>query len=235
MTSKLDLARRHLGRVPVSQPLPKTDAEAASIRDEVVAAFEAVQQRTYYSLQELIEKHRDPADDLSLADLAFVHMPGGHAPMVDFHDNPWMGELLHTLRDSRVPVSLICHAPIALTSARYRVGDEGTVTTDERHAFKGANITTVPRYGERMMLETGVSQGARRGHPPDLLRRRGAQERRIRRRPHPEHLRRQGCLGRRARPAHRQRAPVRRRSGRTPRRDPARRTRRRRRTTVPKD
>ncbi|MFD5161950.1 hypothetical protein ACFWMJ_28385 [Streptomyces hawaiiensis] len=152
---ELDLARRHLGRIPVSQPLPKTDAEAASIRDEVVADFEAVQQRTYHSLQELIEKHRDPADDLSLADLTFVHMPGGHAPMVDFHDNPWMGELLHTLRDSRVPISLICHAPIALTSARYRVGDEGTVTTDERHAFKGANITTVPRYGERMMLETG--------------------------------------------------------------------------------
>jgi putative intracellular protease/amidase len=151
--AELALARRHLGRIPVSQALPRTDREAASIRDDVVASFESLPQRRYHSIPELIRRHRDPGNGFSLDGLAFVHMPGGHAPMVDFHDNPWMGELLHTLRESAVPISLICHAPVALTSARYRVDDEGAVATDEQHLFKGARITTVPRYGERMMLE----------------------------------------------------------------------------------
>ncbi|MFF3376954.1 hypothetical protein ACFYXF_28880 [Streptomyces sp. NPDC002680] len=151
--AELALARRHLGRIPVSEALPRTDREAASIRDEVVAGFASLPERKYHSIPELIRRHRDSGDDFSLDDLAFVHMPGGHAPMVDFHDNPWMGELLGTLRESAVPVSLICHAPVALTSARYRVDDEGAVTTDEQHLYKGARVTTVPRHGERMMLE----------------------------------------------------------------------------------
>jgi putative intracellular protease/amidase len=150
--SELALAHRLLGRIPVSEPLPRTDAEAVSVRGDVVAGFEASPQREYLSVRQLIERHRDPASDFSLADLAFVHMPGGHGPMVDFHDNPWMGELLHTLREADVPISLICHAPIALTSARYRVDGDGTVTTDPGHAFKGARITTVAKYGEKTVL-----------------------------------------------------------------------------------
>jgi putative intracellular protease/amidase len=149
---ELALSRRLLGRLPVSEPLPKTDAEAAAIRGEVVAGFKTQPQHTYYSIQQLLKLHRDSASDFSLADLDFVHMPGGHAPMVDFNDNPWMGELLHTLREADVPISLICHAPVALTSARYRVHHDGTVATDDNHAFKGAHITTVPKYGERMIL-----------------------------------------------------------------------------------
>jgi putative intracellular protease/amidase len=150
--TELALAHRLLGRIPVSEPLPRTDAEAISVRGDVVADFEALPQRAYLSIQQLIELHRDPASGFSLADLAFVHMPGGHAPMVDFHDNPWMGELLHTLHEAYVPISLICHAPIALTSARYRVDGDGKVTTHPDHAFKGARITTVPKHGERAML-----------------------------------------------------------------------------------
>ncbi|MER7182377.1 hypothetical protein ABT404_23305 [Streptomyces hyaluromycini] len=150
--TELALAHRLLGRILVSEPLPRTDAEATSVREEVVTGFEASPQREYLSIQQLIERHRDPASGFSLADLAFVHMPGGHAPMVDFHDNPWMGELLHTLREADVPISLICHAPVALTSARYRVDGDGKVTTDLDHAFKGARITTVPKYGEKAML-----------------------------------------------------------------------------------
>jgi putative intracellular protease/amidase len=153
--NELALAHRLLGRIPVSEPLPRTDAEAVSVRGDVVAGFEASPQREYLSIQQLIERHRDPASDFSLADLAFVHMPGGHAPMVDFNDNPWMGELLNTLREADVPISLICHAPVGLTSARYRVDGDGKVTTDPDHAFKGARITTVPKYGEKVMLASG--------------------------------------------------------------------------------
>ncbi|MGW0833404.1 hypothetical protein [Streptomyces prunicolor] len=150
--TELALAYRLLGRIPVSEPLPKTDAEAISVRGDVVAGFEASPQREYLSIQQLIERHRDPASDFSLADLAFVHMPGGHGPMVDFNDSPWMGELLHTLREVDVPISLICHAPIGLTSACYRVDGDGKVTTDPDHAFKGARITTVAKYGEKTVL-----------------------------------------------------------------------------------
>lgn len=152
--SELALSRRLLGRIPISDPLPKTDSEATLIREDVLASFDALPEHTYYSIEQLLARHRDTADDFSLADFDFVHMPGGHAPMVDFHDNPWMGELLHSLRESNVTISLICHAPVALTSARYRVGQDGAISTNENHEFKGANITTVPKYGERMMLAT---------------------------------------------------------------------------------
>ncbi|WTX00135.1 hypothetical protein OG216_45320 [Streptomycetaceae bacterium NBC_01309] len=150
--AELALSRRHLGRIPVSDPLPRTDKEAASIRDEVVAGFEALPEKPYVSIQELVERHRDPDSAFSFQDLAFAHAPGGHGPMVDFHANPWMGELLHTLRENHVPISLICHAPVALTSARYRVTGNGEVTTDNEHAFKGARITTFSKAAERIVL-----------------------------------------------------------------------------------
>ncbi|MGW2016721.1 hypothetical protein [Streptomyces sp. NPDC001927] len=149
---ELALGRRHLGRIPVSEPLPKTDKEAISIRDEVVAGFEALPEKKYFSIQELVEKDRDPNEPFSFRDVAFMHAPGGHGPMVDFHANPWMGELLNSLRENRVPISLICHGPVALTSARYRVRRDGEVITNNRHGFKGAKITTFAQVAERIVL-----------------------------------------------------------------------------------
>ncbi|MEV6396015.1 hypothetical protein AB0M39_14745 [Streptomyces sp. NPDC051907] len=149
---ELALGRRHLGRIPVSAPLPKTDKEAISIRDEVVASFEALPEKKYFSIQELVEKDRDPNEPFSFRDIAFMHAPGGHGPMADFHANPWMGELLNSLRENRVPISLICHGPVALTSARYRVRRDGEVITNNRHGFKGAKITTFAQVAERIVL-----------------------------------------------------------------------------------
>lgn len=103
----------------------------------------------------LLRRHRSLSDAFSLADLDFVYAPGGHAPMVDFHDNPVMGELLHVLRENDVPVGLICHAPVAMTSAKYRLGEDGSTLVDEDHAFRGARVTTVPKYGEIGMLTFG--------------------------------------------------------------------------------
>ncbi|WP_156479200.1 hypothetical protein [Kocuria palustris] len=40
----------------------------------------------------LLRRHRSLSDAFSLADLDFMYAPGGHTPMVDFHDNPAMGE-----------------------------------------------------------------------------------------------------------------------------------------------
>ncbi|MEW1979191.1 hypothetical protein AB0271_12620 [Kocuria palustris] len=40
----------------------------------------------------LLRRHRSLSDAFSLADLDFMYAPGGHTPMVGFHDNPVMGE-----------------------------------------------------------------------------------------------------------------------------------------------
>ncbi|MFD7402024.1 hypothetical protein ACFV7R_04990 [Streptomyces sp. NPDC059866] len=153
--TELALLRRHLGRMPVSQVLPNTDKEGGSIREELVASLEALPEQKWYSIEELLARHRDGTDDFSLADFDFMHAPGGHAPMIDFHDNPVVGELLHQLRENDVPSSLICHAPVAMTAAKYRVDADGKVSINEDHAFKGANITTVPDYGELQILDGG--------------------------------------------------------------------------------
>ena len=157
--AELALLRRQLGRMPVSKPLPKTDKEAASIRADIVESLNALPKKQWHSVEALLARHRDAADDFSLSDFEFMHAPGGHTPMVDFNDNPIMGELLHSLRESNVPISLICHAPIAMTSAKYRVDADAKITVNEDHEFKGAQITTVPKYGELPMLMVGYPVG----------------------------------------------------------------------------
>ena len=41
--------------------------------------------------------------------------------MVDFDENPWMGELLNVLYEQGAIISLICRAPVAPASAKHRV------------------------------------------------------------------------------------------------------------------
>lgn len=152
---ELELAYRHLGNVPVSTPLPNTEKEASAIRDEVVARFAAEPTHTYLSARQLVEKHRDPADPFDLGEFKFAHFPGGHAPMVDFVDNPWLGELINTLHDNGVLVSLICHGPVAMTSAKYRIEQDGGVRVNNDHPFVGITMTTVPERGEIGMCIAG--------------------------------------------------------------------------------
>ena len=89
-------------------------------------------------------------------------MPGGHAPMVDFVDNPYLGELLNTLHEDGVLISLICHAPVAMVSAKYRVAGDGQVSTTSDHHFKGDQVETATNpaavrvvYDEQANLLTG--------------------------------------------------------------------------------
>jgi putative intracellular protease/amidase len=152
--AELRLAREHLGSIAVSATLPNSDKEVKLIADEVAASFSELPPRTYLSVPEVIRKDRDPADPFSLGDFDFVHMPGGHAPMVDFDDEPWMGELLNSLYEQGVLISLICHAPVAMTSARYRVARSGVTLVNDHHPFAGARLTTVPKHGENFVLST---------------------------------------------------------------------------------
>jgi putative intracellular protease/amidase len=149
---ELAVIRRHMGKLAVSEVLPGTDRDAAAYRADLVESMRPLEERVFLSPQELMGRHRDPADPVDLADFDFVHMPGGHAPMVDFVDNPWLGELVNSLHESGVLISLICHAPVVMASTKYRVSREGAVHIHSTHAFSGARLTTVPRHGEQIAL-----------------------------------------------------------------------------------
>src|SRR6266568_4689709 len=121
-------------------------------RPELIRRLDKLPEGTFHSLPELVSRHRDPADPFTFADFDFIHAPGGHAPMVDFRDNPWLGETLHTARENGVTISLICHAPIAVTSTRQRVDAQGRPYRVSDNPFLAAPISTVPTIGERFAL-----------------------------------------------------------------------------------
>src|SRR6266516_2471420 len=78
------LLERHIGRIPVSELLPNSEPELAEYRPELIRRLDKLPEGTFHSLQELVGRHRDPADPFTFADFDFIHAPGGHAPMVDF-------------------------------------------------------------------------------------------------------------------------------------------------------
>src|SRR5438477_5661890 len=146
------LLERHLGRIPVSELLPNSEPELADYRPELIRRLDKLPEGTFHSLQELVLRHRDPADPFTFADFDFIHAPGGHAPMVDFRDDPWLGETLHLARENDVTISLICHAPIAVTSTRQRIDAQGAAYSVKDNPFFAAPISTVPKIGERFAL-----------------------------------------------------------------------------------
>src|SRR6266545_889340 len=132
--------------------LPNSEPELAEYRPELIRRLNKLPEGTFHSLQELLLRHRDPADPFTFADFDFIHAPGGHAPMVDFRDDPWLGETLHVARENGVTISLICHAPIAVTSTRQRVDAQGAAYSVKDNPFLAAPISTVPKIGERFAL-----------------------------------------------------------------------------------
>lgn len=154
-SQELELVRRHLGRLPVSENLPNTDKEAADFRPTVVKALEQLDEQKFFSFEGLVRRHRDEADPFTLRDFDFLHAPGGHAPMVDFRDNPWFGELLHLSRENELVTSLICHAPVALTSTAQRVDLNGQPYTPAANPFHGTKVAVAGKRGEKTMLRTG--------------------------------------------------------------------------------
>lgn len=152
---ELQLLERHLGRLPITEPLPGTDPEVLAFRPELVRRVEDLAPVEYASLPAMVARHRDSSDAFSFGDFDFIHAPGGHAPMVDFHRNPWVGEVLHLARESGVYISLICHAPIALTSTNQRIDANGAPYQVQDNPFLAAEVTTVGREGETGMLDQG--------------------------------------------------------------------------------
>src|SRR6266536_3276740 len=101
---EVQLLERHIGRIPVSELLPGSEPELAEFRPELIRRLDQLPQQTFHSLQDLVQRHRDPADAFTFADFDFIHAPGGHAPMVDFRDQPWLGETLHLARENGVTI-----------------------------------------------------------------------------------------------------------------------------------
>ena len=145
----LQVLERHLGRLPVSEVLPNSDREAAAFRPELVRRLDALPEQTFRSVEALVRRHRDPHDEFTFAAFDFIHAPGGHAPMVDFRDNPWLGEALHLARENGVLISLICHAPVGITSTWQRIDGEGKAYRVAENQFLDATITVASKYGER--------------------------------------------------------------------------------------
>src|SRR5437773_6843373 len=149
------LLERHMGRIPVSELLPNSEPELAEYRPELIRRLDKLPEGTFHSLRDLVLRHRDPADPFTFADFDFIHAPGGHAPMVDFRDDPWLGETLHVARENSVTISLICHAPLAMTSTRQRVDAQGRSYLVSDNPFLAATISVVPKIGERYAMRFG--------------------------------------------------------------------------------
>jgi putative intracellular protease/amidase len=152
---EIQLLERQVGRIPVSELLPGSEPEVAEFRPELIRRLNKLPEGTFHSLQDLVERHRDPADAFTFADFDFIHAPGGHAPMVDFRDDPWLGETLHLARENEVTISLICHAPLAVTSTRQRIDAQGAAYSVKDNPFLAATISVVPKVGERIALRFG--------------------------------------------------------------------------------
>jgi putative intracellular protease/amidase len=154
---EVQLLERHIGRIPVSELLPGSEPELAEFRPELIRRLDQRPQQTFHSLQDLVQRHRDPADAFTFADFDFIHAPGGHAPMVDFRDQPWLGETLHLARENGVTISLICHAPVAMTSTLQRIDAQGRAYEVTDNAFLAATISVVPKLGERIAMRFGYA------------------------------------------------------------------------------
>ncbi|WP_314616953.1 type 1 glutamine amidotransferase family protein [Streptomyces stackebrandtii] len=152
---EVQLLERHMGRMSVSELLPASEPELAAYRPELVRRLDVQPQRTWHSLKDLVQRHRDASDAFTFADYDFIHAPGGHAPMVDFLNNPWLGETLHVARENGVTISLICHAPVGVTSTQQRIDAAGHAYQVADNPFLAATISVVPKEGEEMALSYG--------------------------------------------------------------------------------
>jgi hypothetical protein len=75
--------------------------------------------------------------------------------MISFRDDPWLGEILHLARENNVLISLICHAPVILTSTQFRIDQDGNPYTPQSNPFAGTTVSTVLKAAERASEDHG--------------------------------------------------------------------------------
>lgn len=149
------LGAYHLGRLPLTDPLPNTHPEVIDLLPVVEHYQGLLVEKNYPSFRELIIKDRDPNDEFDFAAFDFIFMPGGHAPMMDFKDNPELGEILNRFHEEGRLISAICHGPIALQSSQWRLDDDLEPLYMEDFPLQGTRVTTVSKFEEKLMLKFG--------------------------------------------------------------------------------
>lgn len=89
-------------------------------------------------------------DERALAGFAGVFLPGGHAPMEDLVRDPDLGRILRSFHLARKPTALICHAPVALLSAR---------EPGQAWAYEGYRLTVFSKAEEQEEEQAGHLDG----------------------------------------------------------------------------
>lgn len=161
-------AIKHLGKLSVSEPLPNTHPEAREFRKVLQYSLAKAPLKKYHSFTDLINSHRDISDPFKFDDFDFVFIPGGHAPMVDLGHNPELGEIMNVFHEQGKIVTAVCHGPVSLTSAFYRLDENFEVYMPENSVFKNTKVTTVSNLEENIMLNIGYIRVPHEEKPTEL-------------------------------------------------------------------
>ncbi|SFM94180.1 Putative intracellular protease/amidase [Chitinophaga sp. YR627] len=119
--------------------------------------------RRYYNDPETQDKlsHTVPLNTVSESDYDAVFYPGGHGPMWDLPDNQDSIKLIEDFYNHGKPVTLVCHAPVALKNVKTPDG-EWLIKGKKVAAFTDTEEETaqltkvVPFLLEDMLIERGA-------------------------------------------------------------------------------
>ncbi len=117
----------------------------------------ALRRRTTYRCRAQLTVTGIPTTLFRLRILILSISHGGHAPMVDFRDSSWLGEIINLAYEHKVVLSLICHATIAIASAALHIDECSSPCAVPDYPFRGAKLTTVSKFGGLIAL-TPTSQ-----------------------------------------------------------------------------
>jgi len=73
--------------------------------------------------------------EANLLPFAGVFVPGGHAPMIDLHNNQNLGYIINHFHRHNKPTGLICHGPVALLSTNL------AISMDQNWPYIGYRMT----------------------------------------------------------------------------------------------
>jgi putative intracellular protease/amidase len=99
----------------------------------------------------------------SLYDYIGIFVPGGHAPMQDLYKDKELGRILRHFHKNKKPTALICHAPVALLSAK----------ENDKWIYKGYKMTAFSK-AEEEIVESSVLNGEVLFYITDELEKAGA-------------------------------------------------------------
>jgi len=111
--------------------------------------FKTEATRRYYSDPEAQEKLRNTVllSSVSESDFDAIFYPGGHGPMWDLPDDPDSIKLIEAFYNSGKPVTLVCHAPVAL---------KNVTTPDGQWLIKGKRVSAFTNTEEAAAQLTNV-------------------------------------------------------------------------------